>query len=162
MISFDFLDKKRIDDIFPDIFKILYSNMSLIVPTGNSYEEDYTLWYHAVSPAIKKDNRQILLIYDDGLIVGFFQYYVNESVFMMEEIQIVKNYHGTGIFRQLFHNLCQIVPHNTPYVEAYAHKSNIKSQNILEYLGLEIIEENKNGNSYHFRGNYNKVFEKYK
>lgn len=39
-------------------------------------------------------------------------------------------------------------------MEAYANKKNKKSQGILARLGLERIGENKNGNSYHFRGRY--------
>jgi hypothetical protein len=44
------------------------------------------------------------------------------------------------------------VPENIIYVEAYAHKRNIKSQGIPKHLKLEIIGKNKNGNSYHFKG----------
>lgn len=40
------------------------------------------------------------------------------------------------------------------FVEAYANIENHKSIVILENLGLYKIGMNKNGHSFHFRGNY--------
>ena len=39
--KFQYADKKNIKEILPMLFSILHSNMSVIAPTGNSYEEDY-------------------------------------------------------------------------------------------------------------------------
>lgn len=161
MISFRILQKNEATDILPILFKILHSNMSVIAPTENSYVDDYRLWLDAVAPALEKDARHIILIYDDTEIIGYFQYYVNATTFMMEEIQFNKEYHGTGLFRRLYSFLFEIIPQETPYVEAYAHKQNQKSQSILEHLGLQIIGENKNGNSYHFRGDCRETLKKY-
>ena len=36
-----------------------------------------------------------------------------------------------------------------------ADKNNTKSQNILKHLGLQNVGMNKNGNSYHYRGDFN-------
>lgn len=92
MISFSILQKNKATDILPILFKILHSNMSVIAPTGNTYEDDYRLWIDSVAMALKKDARQIILIYDDTEIIGYFQYYVNATTFMMEEIQFNKEY----------------------------------------------------------------------
>lgn len=161
MISFRILQKNEATDILPILFKILHSNMSVIAPTENSYVDDYRLWLDAVAPALEKDARHIILIYDDTEIIGYFQYYVNVTTFMMEEIQFNKEYHGTGLFRRLYSYIYEIIPKETPYVEAYAHKQNQKSQSILKHLGLQIIGENKNGNSYHFRGDCRETLKKY-
>lgn len=161
MISFDILPKNEAENILPSLFRILHSNMSVIAPTGNSYKEDYRLWFNAVAPALKKVARQIILIYHDTEIIGYFQYYVNETTFMMEEIQFIKEYHRTGLFQHLYSYLFEIISQETPYVEAYAHKQNQKSQSILKHLGLRIIGENKNGNSYHFRGDCRETLKKY-
>ena len=160
-ISFCFLDKSKSEMILPMLYDILYSNMNVIAPTGNSYEQDQSEWTSCILPALEKTQRQIVLIYDDDVIIGYFQYYVNSNVFMMEEIQIKKEYHGSGIFGQLYHWLIKMIPHDILYVEAYANKKNIKSQAILKHLGLEVIGENRNGNSFHFRGNYRTFTEKY-
>lgn len=136
--------------------------MSVIAPTGNSYDEDFHFWYNAVAPALQKnDARQIILIYDDTEIIGYFQYYVNATTFMMEEIQFNKEYHGTGLFKRLYSHLFEIIPQDVLYIEAYAHKQNQKSQGILKHLGLKNIGESQNGNTYHFRGDCRQALKKY-
>ncbi len=152
MITFRYLDKKSADKFLPTLFKILHSNMSVIAPTGNSYDEDFNMWHGAVLMGLEKDARQIILIYDDSEIVGYFQYYINAYTFMMEEIQFCKEYQGKGVFQKLYAYLYEVVPREIRFVEAYASKTNFKSQGVLRHLGLEMIGENKNGLSYHFRG----------
>ena len=161
MVTFDILSKDKADKVLPSLFRILHSNMNVIAPTGNSCEEDLSVWYNAVAPALEKGARQIILIYDDAEIIGYFQYYVNITTFMMEEIQFKKEYQGTGIFRLLYSYLFEIIPQETLYVEAYAHKQNSKSQNILKHLGLQIVGENTNGNSYRFRGDCQEMLKNY-
>ena len=155
------LDKSRKNAVLPILFEILHANMSVIAPTGNSYENDLSFWLSCVSPSLEKEPRQILLIYDGDEIVGFFQYFVNNGLFMMEEIQFRDRYKGTGVFGELYAYLTKIIPKDTEFVEAYANKSNHKSIAVLSHLGLEIIGENKNGTSYHFRGRYENILRKY-
>ena len=161
MVAFEILSKDKPDKVLPSLFRILHSNMSVIAPTGNDFEKDYRIWIDAVSHGLKQDARKIILIYDDAEIIGYFQYYVNSSTFMMEKIQFKKEYQGTGIFRLLYSYLFEIIPQETLYVEAYAHKQNSKSKNILKHLGLRIVGESTNGNSYHFRGDCRKVLKRY-
>ena len=155
------LDKSRKDSVLPLLFAIMHANMSKIAPTGNSYEEDLSFWLSCVSPALDKEPRRILLIYDGDKLAGFFQYFVNNGLFMMEEIQFCDDYKGSGTFRELYAYLTGVIPENTELVEAYANKFNYKSIEILRHLGLEIIGENKNGKSYHFRGRYENILRKY-
>ena len=159
MICFKRFPKEEAKTILPILFPILYENMNKIAPTGNTYDEDFKLWFDAISSKIQNEDRQIILIYDDLKIVGYFQYSINNETFKMEEIQFKKAYQGTGLFRQLYEYLFTIVPPEIKYVEAYAHKSNQKSQSILKYLGLQVIDDNKN--SYHFCGNCQEVLQKY-
>lgn len=161
MIFFEFLDKRNAEFFYRKLFKILSSNMSDIAPTGNNYEEDYSCWYNSVSAAIKKDTRQIILIYDNDAIIGFFQYDINNATFLMEEIQLYKEYLGTGLFRRLYAYLFEVIPQNILHVEAYANKMNKRAQNILKHLGLSIVGENRNGRSYHFRGNCREMLNRY-
>jgi RimJ/RimL family protein N-acetyltransferase len=46
-------------------------------------------------------------------------------------------------------------------VEAYADKRNQKSLAVLAHLGLTVMGENKNGISYHLRGSYAELKQKY-
>ena len=155
------LDKTRKDAVLPQLFAILHANMSKIAPTGSSYEDDLALWLSCVSPALEKEPRRILLLLDGDEIAGFFQYFVHNGLFMMEEIQLRDRYKGTGVFGELYAYLTRIIPKDTELVEAYANKSNHKSIAVLHHLGLEIVGENKNGISYHFRGRYENILRRY-
>ena len=54
MISFDILPKNEAENILPSLFRILHSNMSVIAPTGNSYKEDYRLWFMLLPQHLKR------------------------------------------------------------------------------------------------------------
>ena len=136
--------------------------MSYIAPTGNSFEEDFIEWNKAVSEGIQKPERNIILIYADSILAGFFQYYTNkDGLFMMEEIQLSPKYQGKeyNIFKLLYGYLFLILPMNLITVQAYAEKRNQKSQGILCHLGLHIIGEDKN--CFHYQGDYNDLLKWY-
>ena len=162
-ISFRYLQKPPSPALLDEIFHILAANMRVIAPTGLTYEEDKAQWMACVPPALTKDARQILLIYDRDELVGFFQYYVtaDRSVFMMEEIQFKPAYQGSGLFGELYRFLTPKLPTDIACVEAYADKRNTKSLSVLGHLGLTVIGENKNGISYRLRGDFARLKEKY-
>ena len=153
----EYTEKDR--ELLPRLFAILHENMNAIAPTGNSYEEDEALWCTCIEEALSKDPRKLLMIYDGETLAGFFMYYVNGDLWMMEEIQFAPAYRGSGLFSKLYAYLQSILPSSVTYVEAYANKKNEKSHGILKHLGLTVIGENKNGNSYHFRGRYSDLKE---
>ena len=157
----EFLRKTDAVSVLPELYEILYSNMSRIAPTGNSREEDFSQWMSCILPALEKEPRKILLLRDNDSLAGYFQYYVNDGVFMMEEIQFREQYKGTGLFAELYCYLVETIPEDTCFVEAYANKKNEKSIAVLSHLGLEIIGENKSGTSYHFRGCYENLVRRY-
>jgi len=162
MITFKFLQKNEAEEHLHALFDILYLNMSKIAPTGMTYEEDFNEWYGAVYPAfVNKDARQIILIYDGENLIGFFQYYINDATFVMEEIQFIPEYQGKGVFQKLFARLAAIVPSDIQTVEAYADRRNYKSQGILKHMGLKAVGEGKNGNTYRFRGECQPMLERY-
>lgn len=163
MFEFKFADKLQIEQLLPDLFRILHSNMSIIAPTNNSYEDDFEIWSSHIIPAIQKEQRQIVLMYVDNKLVGYFQYYINSDTdsFMMEEIQINKEFQGTGLFSEFYNWLIKNLPKDIMYVEAYANKKNYKSQCILKHLGLVKLGENKNGNSFYYKGKYVDLLNRY-
>ena len=163
MFEFKFADKLQIEQLLPDLFRILHSNMSIIAPTNNSYNEDYGIWSSYITPAIQKEQRQIVLMFAESKLVGYFQYYINGDTnsLMMEEIQIEKAFQGMGLFSEFYNWLIKSLPKNIMYVEAYANKKNLKSQSILKHLGLVESGENKNGNSFYFKGAYVNLLNKY-
>ncbi len=144
-----------------EIFSVLAGNMRTIAPTGNTYEKDYEIWLkHAVS-AWREEKNRVILMFDGDVLCGYFQYSVNDKTFRMEEIQFQKEYQGSGLFAELYRYLITIIPADTKYVDAFANKRNIKSQEILKHLGLSVVGENKNGKSLHFKGAYKTLAERY-
>ena len=153
--NFIFLDKSSFQDRHVQLFKILYDNMSRIVPTGNDYQTDFELWNDAVSAGLKSEKRQVILIHNDHDLIGYFQYYINEGLLMMEEVQILSSFHGKDqVFRKLFKFLLGQLSDSLETVEAYSNLSNKKSQEILKHLGLGEVGMNKNAFSLHFRGKF--------
>lgn len=151
------LGNKEFEKYAGALFAILYENMSQIVPTGNSREDDFTYWSKAVREGLKSDTRHIIIISikDTKEVAGYFQYSVHNGIFMMEEIEIKKSYQGKlGIFRKLYGFILEHIGENICFVEAYANKNNTKSLGILKKLGLSVVGENELGTRCHLRGTY--------
>ncbi len=161
-VSFTFADKPCPASVLSAIFPILYANMSVIAPTGDTYEQDLALWRENMLSAMEKEERQLVLISCGGTLAGYFQYHIQGDTWMMEEIQIAPPYQGTGLFRQLYQWLERQLPPGLAYVEAYSHKSNHKSQGILEHLGLRKTGENQSGSCWHYRGAYATLWEAFR
>ncbi len=140
-LSFEFLDKGCFSEYAPILFDILYSNMSVIAPSGNSRAEDEKTWYGAVSSGLSRDARQIVLIKDGECLVGFFQYYINPRTFMMEEVQLLPEYQGRGVLRELYRFVLLHIPSETPSVEAFADLRNARSMDVLLKMGLAPVSE---------------------
>ena len=151
-ITFEYLNKSDFPTLAPVIFKILADNMEKIAPTGNTREEDYKCWFGCVSDGLSHDARKIILVKHNGNVIGFFQYYTNEEKFMMEEIQLISEYQGKGVFRKLYGFVLPEISDGVEFVEAYASINNSKSIGILSKFGMTNLGLNKNGRSYHFKG----------
>lgn len=161
-VLFEFLIKDNFKNVSQVIFDILADNMTTIAPTGNTREEDFECWYNAVEDGLKQKERQIILIKENQKIIGFFQYYIKTNTFVMEEVQIKKEFQGSNVFRDLFGFIITNIGTSVEFVEAYANKVNIKSMTILEVMGLLPIGMNKNGNSYHYKGEFRELVDWYK
>lgn len=155
------MNKQDIPVYLSEMFNILANNMSRIAPTGNSYDKDYKIWSECVVPVFNEGNRSVILIFDEDNLCGYFQYCVTDTTFRMDEIQFRKEYHGSGLFRELYHFLTTVIPVQTKYVDAFSRKENLKSQAILKHLGLNECGESQNGNSLYFKGEYKKIVERY-
>ena len=154
MIRFEYLRKSDFSVLSQQIFDILADNMTTIAPTGNTREEDFSMWYDAVRDGLQREERQIILINDDETLVGYFQYYINTDTFMMEEIQFKSAFQGKGVFRELYGFVLENIKNDLQFVEAFASINNNKSIGILKKFGLLNTGINKNGRSYHFKGSF--------
>ena len=149
---FEFMDKSRKEEWLPRLFEILHENMDPITPSGLGYDEDRTQWLSAVLPAVEKAPRQIVLMFAGNTLAGFFQYYVNGNFFMVEELQIDSQYQGTTLLYSLIRFLCPVLPGDAETIGAYAHKKNLRSQNVIQKLGLEKTPEKDDGDFEFYRG----------
>ena len=147
---FNFLDKQKVSNTLPVLFDILYENMEIIAPFDKSYENAKLEWLGQVTPAMKKDRRQIVLMYDGDALAGYAQYYTNDTILMIEEIQLKPKYQRTMLLFEFCKFMKATLPREITYIEAYADKRNTNSQKLMEALGMKII--NDDGKYYHFRG----------
>lgn len=162
-ICFKYLDKCELENILPQMFAILYANMSAIAPTGNSYDADFQLWSSHILPALNAKNRKTILFYINSQLVGYFRYCLNGNTqaLLLEDVQIKSEFQGIGIFSSCLKWLANQLPKDVRNVEAYVDKRNDRSRSIMEHFGLQCIGENKNGISLHLMGNYSDFYNKF-
>lgn len=158
MLMFCCLDKAEKDDWLPRLFDLLYENMQSIAPSGLSYEQDKAQWLAAVSPALDKAPRQILMCFAGEKIVGFVQYYVRDQLLMVEEIQLKKEYHRTLLFYRFCKYILSVIPDALQTVEAYADKRNLNSIRLMEKLGMQILEEDPDSPFVHMHGAAGRIY----
>ena len=147
-----FLNKETELHLLEQLFDLLYENMAEIAPPGLPYEAEKQQFLSNVRPAMEKAPRQIVLMYDEDALAGYLQYYVNNGIFMVEEIQIRKGFRSTSLFAQLWKFMAEMIPADTQYIEAYADKRNLPSRRLIAKLGMNAVGETPDGACLHFRG----------
>ena len=157
---FSFLNKAKARDVLPLLFDILHENMDKIAPSGLTYEAEREEWLGAVAPALTKAPRQIVLMHDGEILAGFLQYYVNNGIFMVEEIQLKSVYQRTRLLYELCRFLTDVIPSDTQYIEAFVHEKNVTSQKLQRSLGMAHVDTKGNG-ILHFRGDCQKLFKRF-
>ena len=165
MLNYSYLKKENFDTVARTLFEILANNMDGIAPTGNPREDDYKTWYADVAPKMKNDEVEIVLVTDNetGEIAAFFENHIENDTFVMDEIQISKEYHGKGnVFRNIFGFVIENIGSDCLYVEAAANKLNKKSIGVLGTLGLEKAGELHNGGCVLMRGKYTDLLNWYR
>ena len=158
---FAYADKTQVEPVLLRLFDILFSNMGEKYPTGDTREEDCSMWSAFFTDSLKDEQRQLVLVYSADTLIGYFQYRIVDRSFFMEELQINKEHQGSGVFGKLYTWLLPQLPRDLQTVEAYTDKRNTKTQGVLAHLGLTVCGENKNGKSYHYKGAYNNLLVKY-
>ncbi len=159
MTTFTYLNKNEKEKFLPKLFDLLYDNMREIAPTDLTYEQEKAQWLGNVSPALDKSARQIIMCFDDEKLIGYIQYYINDKMIMVEELQLKKAYHCTLTFYRFCKNLIGTLPADIKYIEAFADKRNINSQKLMNKIGMEFIDITSN--FVHMRGNVNEIINRF-
>ena len=157
MFSFTFLNEAEFPQYARELFRILEGNMSVIAPTGLSFEENYQIWLPNMLKTLPDSDRRLILIrdLDTGELAGYFMYSLKKDVWYMEDIQFLPKYQKKyGIFRKLYGFVLAQFSTEPVFVEANAHRNNTVSNAILSKLGLVCVGTNRSGNSWHYRGSY--------
>ena len=151
-----FLNKETELNLLEQLFDLLYENMAEIAPSGLSYEAEKHQFLSNVRPAMEKAPRQIVLMYDGDALAGYLQYYINNGLFMVEEIQLRKDCRSTSLFASLWKFMSRIIPEDTRFIEAYADPRNHVSRHLMEKLGMEPVKDSPYPHLLHFRGSLHK------
>lgn len=144
------LNPTQTTTLLPQMFDILYANMSCIAPTGNSREEDWRLWQSYM--ASEQNKAQVILMYADDTLAGYFQYRIEGDTLCADEIEIRPQYQRTFLFYRFLRYAAQNLPMKLSRVKAYINKQNLNSQAITDKLGLRPVGENKSGRSWLYEG----------
>ena len=157
VFTFCKLDKTNAASILPQMFRILYTNMTKIAPTGCTYEEDEAMWLAYAMQQMKAEYPEYILMYKDKTLIGYFQYSIDGNTLMADEVEIISEYQRTMAFYRLCVYLYRSMPGHIQWIESYVNKENASSLKINQKLGLEVIGENKSGTSWHLRGDTSKI-----
>ncbi|MBE6941531.1 MAG: hypothetical protein E7455_04550 [Ruminococcaceae bacterium] len=155
MIRFGTLNKNEKERWLPQLFDLFYDNMRKIAPSELSYEQEKQQWLGAVSPALEKAPRQIILCFADDSLAGYVQYYTNGNLLMIEEVQIKQAYQRTTLFYCFGKYLAKMLPADLETLEAFAVKQNLRSRKLMGKLGMTQIDENSN--FVHLRGSAREI-----
>ncbi|MBQ8176785.1 MAG: GNAT family N-acetyltransferase [Oscillospiraceae bacterium] len=159
MITLSYLNKNEKEKMLPQLFDLLYDNMREIAPNELSYEQEKAQWLGSVSPALDKPARQIVICFIDDELVGYIQYYINDQLLMIEELQLKQKYHCTLTFYRFCKHFIVTLSAGIESVEAFADKRNINSQMLMKKLGMEFIDSSSD--FVHLRGNANEIINRF-
>jgi len=157
MAAFVYLDKEDFPELAPELFQLMMDNMDTIAPSGKAREEEFKWWFREVGAGLRAPARQILLIRQSGTgsLIGFLQYYTNQTTFMIEELQLLPQWQGTaGVLKKLFGFLLANMPSELRYVEAFVHRGNTRSLALQKKLGMQIVGTAQEDTLYHLRGDF--------
>lgn len=151
-ITFRYLISGEETVFLPRMFDILYTNMMAIAPSDDSYEDNRRMWMDYIVPALSQGTVQVLLMFAGEELAGYFQYSIREDTLLVDEVEIRRDYQRSMLFYRLGQYLLTNLPKHIRYVESYVNKQNGNSISIHKKLGMEIIGENRSGQSWHMRG----------
>ncbi len=157
MIRYYLMPKEQKAHWLPLLFDLYYDNMHHIAPSGLSREDERAQWLAAVSPALDKAPRNVLLSTDEDQLLGYIQYYTRGELLMIEEVQITRSYQRTPLFLTLCRRLAEHLPEEIRVIEAYAEIRNTHSQSIMHKLGMTSLPDSEHSLFVHLRGNFAKI-----
>ena len=133
------------------MFELTYMNMSKIIPSATTKEEDYALWRESFDKGRKSGTKHILYFRHD-VLRGYISYTIREysNDIYWNEIQIHPQSQRDSItFRKLLSQfLNEIEVYEADTIRTYANNLNRRSQRLIQKLGFSIEAEIEKGVRY--------------
>lgn len=158
-ITFRFWDAASESSLLNQMFDIQFANVQILTPMTSQYEADKQKWLVQVA-AGQARGQEIILMYVENTLAGYFAYRVEEDGLFIEEMAISPDYQRTLLFVRFIQFAGHFLPQNIRYMEALIRKENSASQTIAERLGMHVVGENPAGTDWRYRGDVTAI-EKY-
>jgi len=131
------MDEKLIDQLHD----LTYRNMTSIIPSSISKQEDYLLWRKSFDNNATIGTQHIIDLKDD-VLRGYLSFTVRDSSkdIFINEVQIDPKYQGNGVTigRLLLNFLREIQDCKFSIIRTYANNLNKRSQQLLQKIGFEV------------------------
>lgn len=154
-------DKEKKAEYLPVLFDIFHENMQSFL-IGDDCGWEKSQWLREVGTALNKDCRKLILCTVDETPVGFLMYCISGAVLMVEELQISRDYRFSGVFKSMCRELSLQLPQNVRFIEAYAHRENLKSLRLMEKRGMSLVDPDKTSAYIHMQGSISPLLRLFK
>ena len=154
-------DKEKKAEYLPVLFDIFHENMHSFM-TSDECSWEKSQWLREVGAALNNDSRKLILCTVDETPVGFLMYCISGAVLMVEELQISRDYRFSGVFKSMCRELSLQLPKNVQFIEAYAHRENLKSLRLMEKQGMSVVDPDDASAYIHMQGSISPLLRLFK
>ena len=145
------LNINEVLNILDDMFEIINYNMSKIIPSDNSKEDNYKMWKKSMLEELDNKNKKWVASFENNILTGYFLYRLENEILYLDEVQVREDRQGDKkTFISLIKMLLKDNNIKDDYeVRLYVNKNNKKSQYIVtKKLDFKILEEKERGIRY--------------
>lgn len=142
------------EQIIKQMFKLAHTNMSLIIPSSTTKDENYAIWRKSFDKNQISGTRHVLYFRHDVLF-GYISYTIREcsNDICWNEIQIHPRSQGNGVvLKKLlsqFLNEIEVIEADT--ICTYANNLNRVSQKLIQKVGFSTEGKSERGVRYSIR-----------
>ena len=155
--TFEFLGRSPGERELLPLFELLYRNSLEIAPTS-SYSDEREEWFSAILPAMQDKRRHIAIAKCKDFPVGFLQYSTADGHLFIEELQLDRTARKTTLILKLISLMLSNIPDGIHTLEAYAHRQNKASIELILSLGLSEIRRLPEIGAIHYSGDARSLY----
>ena len=86
MIKVEKLNKEKVIDILDEMYEIISTNMSNIIDTGNSKDDDYKNWKNSMLKELENPNKNWIGAFKDKELMYIIIYKIQTKIFLLTQI----------------------------------------------------------------------------